>query len=65
MKNIISISAEIKELIHLIKKGKALNLQFPTDKILAQSIYQHELRLKELRKILRQLKKQEALSQAA
>lgn len=65
MKDIISISAEIKDILHLIKKGKALNMQFPNDKMLTQSIFQHELRLKELRKILRQLKKQEALSQAA
>jgi hypothetical protein len=65
MKDIISISAEIKDILHLIKKGKALNMQFPNDKMLTQSIFQHELRLKELRKILRQLKKQEALSQVA
>jgi hypothetical protein len=65
MKDIILISAEIKDLIHLIKKGKALSSQFPNDKMIAQSIFQHELRLKELRKILRQLKKQELLSQAA
>ena len=65
MKDIISISAEIKDILHLIKKGKASNMQFPNDKMLTQSIFQHELRLKELRKILRQLKKQEALSQVA
>jgi hypothetical protein len=46
----MSISTEFKELLHLIKKGKALNLQFPTDKMLTQPIFQHELRLKELRK---------------
>jgi hypothetical protein len=65
MNKINNLIEEIKDLEDLIENGKQLMLDFPNDKILAFSVLQYETRLKELRQVLRQLKKEELALEVA